>query len=678
MCGIAGFQGRFDEALLREMVCAVSHRGPDGLGASLFVGASDSAVTGFGHSRLAIIDLSEKGAQPMGVTCAACHSAGMKDLALTYNGEIYNFRELRGELSSHGHRFDSATDSEVLLHLYAQHGPGFVERLNGIFALALRDARADGVRPRGVDRGDVLIARDPIGVKPLYYAETGAGVLFGSEIKALLKSPSVARSLDPHALQQYLAYLWAPAPRTPFRAVRKLPPGHCVVIRDGRVHGLWRYYSLPHTEQYLAGTETAIARELHDAVHRAVTRQTVADVPIGAFLSGGLDSSAVVAMMAKSPETRPSMCYTIGFKGDARMDGSPDDLPYARAVAKHLAVPLEVIEVGADSFELLEKMLLAIEEPQGDPAPINAYLIAKRARANGHKVLLSGAGGDDVFSGYRRHRALQLERYWAWLPVSARRGLAAASRRLGGSGLAFGGSPAGRRLAKAFAYADQDPERRMVSYFWWSDESLRRPLYSRELAAATAGVDTAEPLLATLDRLATERDPLNRMLELETVHFLADHNLNYTDKVGMAYGVEVRVPFLDLELVDLASRIPPRLKYKGRTGKAILKKSMEAELPREVIYRAKTGFGAPVRRWISSELRPVVDDVLSAESVRGRGLFDAGEVARLVARDRAGIVDGAYTIFSLLCIEMWCRLFVDSSPAGARDDAALSVTYIHS
>lgn len=666
MCGIAGFAGEFDPALLGAMNSALGHRGPDGAGQIVVNGReSPRSRVGLAHRRLSIIDLSSDGHQPMTVSCARC---GLDDATepgsgvwLTYNGEIYNFRELRAELTSKGHHFRSRTDSEVLLHLYLEQGPEMLGRLNGIFALAIYDGRPRG-RHDSVRQGDVLLARDGLGVKPLYHAALPEGVVFASEMKALLQSARVPRTLNAAALHYHLAYLWAPAPETALQHVRKLPPGHACLLREGRIVREWCHYDLPYGRERLTGTEDSIVEQLRDQLEAAVDRQMVADVPVGAFLSGGLDSSAVVAMMRRvRPDYRPR-CYSIGFRDGGDADGNPADLPYARRVARHLDVELTTIEIGPDAIEHLERMLFTLDEPQADPAPINALLIAEHARRDGIKVLLSGAGGDDIFSGYRRHHAVHLERYWSWIPRRLRSGFAIPARWVGS-----GGAPGGlakrnvvRRAAKAFAHADLPDDERLASYFWWSGESLRRSLYSDDLAAQLADVETARPLLDSLQRTRRERDPLNRMLYLEAKHFLADHNLNYTDKTGMASGVEVRVPLLDLELVDFATRIPPGLKQRGRTGKAILKRAMEPYLPHEVIYRPKTGFGAPLRRWLRHELRERVEETLSPDSLRRRGLFDPAAVSRLIEQDRRGAVDGAYTIYALMCIELWCRMFVDA------------------
>ena len=647
MCGIVGFQGRFESTLLTAMSDAVAHRGPDGAGARL-LGASD-APTGLGHRRLAIIDLSTAGLQPMALETPT------GAITVVFNGEIYNYRELRSALRDAGHVFRSESDTEVLLHAYQQYGLGVLDRLNGIFAFALHDGRSSD-RPSGVERDTLFLARDHLGVKPLYHSTTSSGFLFASEIKALLCSREVERRIDPLALHEMLAYLWTPAPRTMFESVRKLEPGCALLVSGGRIARHWRFYEIPYDGQVESGTRAELASRLADALSTAVTRQMVADVPVGAFLSGGLDSSAVVAMMRRAAGDRPLTCFTISLAGSTGVDadGAAADLPYARRVAKHLGVDLVEIEMRPETIRRLPELVRLLDEPQADPAPINALLIAEQARERRIPVLLSGAGGDDLLSGYRRHHALRLERFWSWLPSPARGGLEALARVA-----PFQRQPAMRRLAKMFAHARSDADRRLVSYYFWSNDALRASLYTQDFSARLAGADVAAPLLESLSRIPREHDPLQRMLYLDTKHFLADHNLNYTDRAGMAVGVEVRVPFLDLDLVRFATRIPPGYKQRGKVGKALFKQSMEPYLPRDVIYRPKTGFGAPLRRWLREELRPMVDETLDPQSLRHRGFFDPAAVRKLVEDDRRGTVDGAYTVFALMCFELWCREFVD-------------------
>jgi asparagine synthase (glutamine-hydrolysing) len=638
------------------MTRAVAHRGPDGMGTEVLV-APSGPPTGLGHRRLAIIDLSEAGRQPM--TVAPDAGGGMQEgLTLIFNGEIYNYRELRAVLATAGHVFRTASDSEVLLHLYEQDGLGMLAKLKGIFAFAIHDARPAG-RPVGVERGALFLARDHLGVKPLYFAETARGFLFASEIKALLCDRDLSREIDPAALHQMLAYMWTPAPATMLAAVRKLEPGFALMVNDGRAVGKWCHYDLPYDGTRDAADFEHSAEALAGHLETAVRRQLVADVPVGAYLSGGLDSSSTVAMMRRAQPAAPITCFTIDFPGQGDADGNPPDLPYARRVAQHLDVNLVEVRMAPSAIHRLPEMVALLDEPQADPAALNALLIAERARAMGIPVLLSGAGGDDLFGGYRRHRALSFEPNWSWLPRGIRAGLQGLAGAAA-SGEGFGQSrPAIRRLAKMFAHAGEDADRRLISYFWWSTERLRRGLYSADFAARVSNVDTAAPLFGSLSRIPKEHDPLQRMLYLETKHFLADHNLNYTDRAGMAVGVEIRVPLLDVDLVHFATRVPAGYKQRGTIGKAVFKRAMEPYLPRDVIYRPKSGFGAPLRCWLRQELRTMVDDTLDSTTIRHRGFFDPRAVQRLVERDRTGAVDGSYTIFALMCFEMWCRRYVD-------------------
>ena len=631
MCGIAGFSGRFDRALLSAMSGLLAHRGPDDAGEF----ADPEHGVGLAHRRLSIIDPTPAGRQPMALPDGS--------LRVTFNGEIYNYRELSAELAGRGHRLRSACDTEVLLHLYRRHGLDMFGRINGIYAFALWDA----------GRRRLLLARDGVGVKPLYYAETPAGVLFASEIKALLASGAVSRELDLEALDEHLTFLWTAAPRTILKGVRKLEPGCAMLVREGRVVRRWRHYDLPYAGARLDRPGRELAGELRRRLKQAVTRQMVSDVPVGAFLSGGLDSSAVVAMMPRAPSAPPPVCYAIGFRDGGDLDGSPADLPWARRVARHLGADLREIVVGPEIVDHLERMLYQLDEPQADPAPINALLIARRARDDGFRVLLSGAGGDDLFSGYRRHLAVRLRGLAPPVPVRLRRALA------GWASSAGGRHPVMRRARRALAHAGLAGDAWLASLFAWSLRRDRLALFSPAVRERLGGRDEFESLTRSLADIPRESDPLNRVLYLEGRHFLADHNLNYTDKMGMAAGVEIRVPLLDVDLIDFAARVPPRLKQRGLEGKHLLKRAMEPLLPREVVHRAKTGFGAPLRRWMHRELRPLADDILGGDALRRRGIFDPEAVSALRRRDRTGQVDGAYLLFGVMCIELWCRLFLD-------------------
>ena len=632
MCGIAGFWGEFPDQLLSAMNDSISHRGPDDAGAFL----NRELGIGLAHRRLSIIDLSAGGHQPM--------TDPHRRATIIYNGEIYNFRELRTELEAAGTVFRSHSDTEVLLQLYLRDGAKMLTRLNGIFAFAIWDSA----------KQELFVARDGQGIKPLYYSETPRGFLFASELKALLHEPSVSRNIDPVAVAQYVTFMYCPSPRTMLAGVNKLEPGTALLLRDSRIVRRWRYYDLPYgCEKSQMSAEDSV-KAVRNAVATAVERQMVADVPVGAFLSGGLNLSSVAAFASRLSRER-LQCFTIdvGAANGTDADGSTADLPYARRVAAHLGVDLSVIKVGPEMASKVEEMIYFLDEPQADPAPINALFISRLAREKGIKVLLSGAGGDDIFSGYRRHYALSQERYWSWMARPARQCLSSIALSMPAT------VPVLRRIRKAFEYADADQDERIASYFFWIDPALVHQLLAPELRYQLSPDAIAAPFMPESMRLPSNTSRLDRMLYLDGKYFLVDHNLNYTDKMSMATGVEVRVPLLDPDLIALAARLPDDVKQKGSIGKWVFKRAMEPFLPLDIIYRPKAGFGAPLRSWMRNQLRPLVEDVLSPSALRNRGLFDSLAVADLIEADRSGRIDAAYPIFALVCIEMWCRLFLD-------------------
>ena len=634
MCGIAGFSGNFERELLTAMSASIAHRGPDDSG----IWFNEAKAVGLAHRRLSIIDLSTDAKQPM--------TDAQETITIVFNGEIYNYRGLRKELQEKGYYFKSKSDTEVLIHLYVELGHEMLDKLNGIFAFAIWDHSKE----------ELFIARDGLGVKPLYYVQNNNGFLFASELKAILKNPGIDKSLNHHAIHYYLSYLWCPAPHTMLKSIFKLEPGYALVIRNGKIQKKWCFYDLPYGQQVFDSSENEITKNLAKEIKEAVHRQMVSDVPVGAFLSGGLDSSAVVAFARQMNPDQKLDCFTISFENSTgKFEGFTEDLPYAQKVAKYLGLNLHTVTVGPEMVSRIEEIIYSLDEPQADPAPLNALFICELAREHGIKVLLSGAGGDDVFSGYRRHYALICEKYWSWLPKIGLTALRTFSNKLPQN------NSIGRRLGKAFRYADCSVEERLISYFLWIDENVQRCLYSDDLRKVLADTDAVDPLRQTLSRIPEEKNPLNRMLYLEAKHFLADHNLNYTDKMGMAAGVEVRVPLIDKKLIEFATRIPPHLKQKGRIGKYIFKKAMEPYLPKDVIYRPKSGFGAPLRQWLHGDLREVVMEMLREKSLKNRGLFDPKSVSRLVEDDYDGKIDASYSIFSLMCIEWWMRMFLDGN-----------------
>ena len=634
MCGIFGAIGPSAALLAKKAQATLAHRGPDGSG-SFFAPEARLALA---HTRLAIQDLGVTATQPM------TDPAGRA--TIVFNGEIYNFRELREQLSA-GYEFSSSGDTEVLLAAYLRWGDAMLGKLNGIFALAIYDHRSR----------TVLLARDGLGVKPLYCLQTQSHFAFASEIKALLSVPDFDRSLDMQGISQYLTYLYSPGPHTAFKSVRKFPPGHAVEITDGRKVRECCFYELPYGQEISPFTVPDASAELVRRLDTAIGRQMVSDAPLGAFLSGGLDSSAICALAQRRLGSHRLDCFTIDLRSPAgAKEGFVDDLPYARLAAKVLGVNLHVVTTDPEQLVDLEKFVWHLDEPQADPAALCNFHICQLARQQGIKVMLSGAGADDILTGYRRHQALEIERYWQWLPAFARRYLS------GLSGYAPRTTSWGRRMHKAFRQAALSPQERMVGYFQWLEQDRLQGLWSREVKAAGILPDPSAPLAEALRSLPAGMPELNKMLSLEKF-FLTDHNLNYTDKMSMAAGVEVRVPFLDPDLIDFATRLPVGFKQHGLTDKWIFRKSMEGILPKEVIYRPKTGFGIPLRGRMTAKDNRIEADYLSRASLTKRGLFDPDAVQRLIVDNRTGRTDASYPILALACVEIWCRQFHDAPAA---------------
>lgn len=625
MCGIAGGYGHLDVKVLEQMAQKMSHRGPD------YLSFSSIGNVHLAHARLSIIDLSADSNQPMWDLQSRA--------SIVFNGEIYNYRELRQELEEKGVKFRSQGDAEVLLNLYLEEGENCLNKLSGIFSFAIWDPRSE----------QLFVARDNYGVKPLYYTENRDGFYFASEMKSLLCVPSVKREINPDSLFRSLVFLWSPGEETLIKDIHKVKPAHFMVVKAGKLVRYEKYWDWPAYQPDYSIDSGAHQNQILKALGSAVKEQLVADVKVGSFLSGGLDSSLIVALAQQNVETG-IRCFTIDSgSAEQSKDGFEDDLPYAKKVAEHLNVELDILKVTPDITQLLPKMIYHLDELQADPAPINVLLICEQAKKQGIKVLLSGAGGDDIFTGYRRHYAVKAEKYWAWLPKPARRLLKTAAALLPKD------QAVTRRISKAFQYADLSADQRLLSYFFWLEPSVALSLFKHPEQLSTT------PFKFIYDELAKVKtdDPVERMLTLEQKYFLVDHNFNYTDKMSMAAGVEVRVPFLDKRVADVASKVPSELKQEGRVGKSILKKAAESLLPKDIIYRPKSGFGAPLRTWLKNDLSEYVDSLLSIDSINKRGIFDAGRVQQLLADDRNGKSDYSYPIFALLCFEIWCQQFLD-------------------
>ncbi len=655
MCGISGLANCGDRETLARMTSVQAHRGPDdaGLWERSF---PDGSYMGLGSRRLAILDLSADGHMPM------CNEDGK--VWITYNGEIYNFSSLRSELQNKGHRFASNTDTEVILHLYEEEGPECVKRLNGMFAFAICDFRSG--------KPELFLARDHFGVKPFYYAQQGRRLAFASEIKALLEVPGVEAELDPESLHQFLTFLWVPDPKTMFRGIYKLPAGHYATFRDG-ILKISRYWDLkfPPAGSSYPRSEDDLAEEVRERFRRSVEAQMVSDVPIGAFLSAGLDSSSIAALMARATR-QPVRTYTITFPSKYRMgETTLDDPDVPARLARRLGCENHRIVVEPDVASLLPRLTWHMDEPTADPAIITAYLVCREARKQA-TVLLSGVGGDELFAGYRKHSA----HYWAQayqrVPSPARRLIEGSMAHLPG----LRGTPLkGRvRLAKKMARSASLPAaERFVMNCTYLDAEQKAAMYSPDLLAEIGALDPSLEHRACFDEVR-DADFLNQMLYLDTKIFMVSLNLTYNDKMSMASSVEVRVPFLDRELAEfVAANVPPGLKLKGLfrpTTKYIFRKAMQEILPREVLQQPKAGFAAPVDYWLANDLKEMVDDLLSERRIRERGLFRPEAVRALVDQQRSGVRDWSSQIWQFLTLELWMQTFLDG---GAKAMAAETI-----
>lgn len=631
MCGICG-ELAFgagapapDPERLARMVSALVHRGPDDAGVYV---APPAAL---GHRRLRIIDLAT-GRQPM------ANEDGT--VWVVYNGEVYNYRELAAELAARGHRFRSSSDTEVIVHLYEEAGEACVEHLQGMFAFALWDAR----------RRQLLLARDRVGIKPLYYALAPDRLLFASEVKAILAHGSFEARLDPAALDTFLTYLYMPGEVTLFAGILKLPPGHYLVARpDGRTR-LRQYWDLPALPRPAARRFRECVAALEDLLRRTVRNHLISDVPVGVLLSGGVDSTAVLGFAAEALG-RPVQTFTIGF--DAA-DG-PDERPYARLAARHFGAEHHETTLSAETFfDTLPRYVWHMEEPVCEPPGIALYHVA--ALASGHvTVLLSGEGGDEAFAGYQTYRnLLWLERAKRLLGPAAH--LVAGLLRRPAARRALG------RLAKYAALVGVPFERyyysRAATPFGFFN-ALKAELYTDDFRAAV-GQNGTLPLAARLPEPLRQAPLLSRMLYVDTRTWLPDDLLVKADKLTMAHAVELRVPLLDHQVLEFAAALPPSYKLRGWSGKRILKATLAPRIPRAIITRPKAGFVMPTGRWLQGPLRDRVREVLTDRRTLQRGYFKPDLLRALLDGRRAPAVP-AKGLFSLLVLEHWHRIFLDGS-----------------
>jgi len=627
MCGIAGFveSSSVDapfppeaaQDLVHRMCTVIRHRGPDDEGMLVEEGA------GLGMRRLSIIDLST-GHQPI-------HNED-GTVWVVFNGEIYNFRELRSELEAAGHRFYTSTDTEVIVHAYEQWGRSAIRRLRGMFGLAIWDKRTR----------TLLLARDRVGIKPLHYARVNGRLYFGSEIKSLLCAPDLPRDLDAGAFDHYLSFLYTPPDGSIFRAVRKLPPGHLLTWTNGRIQ-IDRYWQWPASEDY-SGREIDAVADLHDVLADAVGSHLVSDVPIGAFLSGGIDSSIVVGLMAKASSARVKT-FSIGFDVPEF-----DELEHARKVARHFGTDHHEFVVKPDAVGILDQLIEHFDEPFADSSAIPTWYVSEMARRH-VTVVLSGDGGDELFGGYDRYlphpRVAAFDRY---SPRALRRVAAIAATTL----------PHGMRGKNFLRHVGRDDQQRYLDSirFFGSDE--KSSLLSRDITAQLTGPDPE----ARLSRHFARHEHLpwpSQMMRFDAETYLPEDILTKVDRMSMAHSIESRVPLLDNAVIEFAARLPSAMKIRNGRRKHVLKEVAARLLPPEIIARPKQGFGVPIGVWFRGNPRELFADTLLSPRSLQRGYFQPAFVRRLIDEHVAGKRDHTLRLWQLVVFERWHQQYIDDA-----------------
>ncbi len=641
MCGICGVweygaasAGGVGLALVELMRDTMAHRGPDDAGAQLF----DGGRLGLGHRRLSIVDLSPAGHNPM-------RGCAPRDVWTVFNGEIYNNAELREGLERAGHVYASRTDTETILHLYEERGLDFVHDIEGDYGIALWDGKAERL----------VLVRDRVGVKPLYYYQRDGRLIFASEIKAILAHPSVTADVDEEALYHYLSFLTTPAPTTLFRDIRKLPAGHMLVAgRDGEPRVTQYWDALPAVSDQQASDEEH-RREILRLLRASIKKRMMADVPFGVFLSGGVDSSANVALMSEQIR-QPVRTYTVAFSDHEELN----ELDSARRIARRYNTDHHEVLIGEEEMRrFLPELVFHQDEPIADPVCVPLYYVSKLARDSGTVVVQVGEGADEIFSGYDKYvRYLRIqERFWRHaerVPLAARRAASAVARPLIEKTVK-------RRMASELVRRLGADE----SLFWGSaivfDETMKPRILSPELRARLIGLSSYDVVREYQERIARERpasDFLARMTYLELKLRLPELLLMRVDKITMAASVETRVPFLDHHLVEYALSLSRALKVEGKSGKHVLKRALEDVLPRDVLYRPKRGFGAPIRGWLKGGDTSLLDEHLLNSPMRRRDFLDYTAVARLVEEHRRGAHDWSFHLWALLNLSLWYERWI--------------------
>jgi asparagine synthase (glutamine-hydrolysing) len=628
MCGITGIVA-FENGepptsqRLAAMCATLNHRGPDDHGLAIEDGV------GLGMQRLAVIDL-ETGQQPI--------FNEDRTVCTVFNGEIYNFRELRRELEASGHRFVSATDGEVIVHLWEEYGPEFASKLNGMFAIALHD------RPHR----RLVLVRDRVGIKPLFWARTTRHLVFGSEIKALLASDLVPRELDLDSLGQFMSWEYVPAPQTLLRGVRKLRPGTMLIVDlaggGSRSVSWWDVpigaVSAEGTPSVSAPGKTAEWEEaVDDKLRECVQRQLVSDVPLGAFLSGGVDSSLVVSGMDEA------RAFTIGFE-----DRSYDESGWAEKVARHLGVSHRVEILRPRAGELFDNLMHYMDDPIADFSIFPTYLVSRLAREE-VIVVLTGDGGDELFGGYETYVAQEAARLWSRvLPPVSRRLLEPWMRSWRPRPAKKGWINKARRFVEGL---EHDPDLGHARWRLFAGEATRQRLFTPE--ALEEQVTPVGAHILELRKAARDRDPIDQALYVDLKSYLSDNCLVKMDRMSMACSLEARVPLLDHELVELAFELPPELKVEGRLTKPLLKRVAARRLPRDCVYRPKEGFSIPIKEWLRGELRPLMEDLLEARQQRREGIFEVETIETLKREHLEGRANHSHLLWPLMVFQDWRR-----------------------
>jgi asparagine synthase (glutamine-hydrolysing) len=643
MCGIAGYIKFNCDEVLTGMIDVQAHRGPDDQGTWFGVTADGDRV-GLGSRRLAILDLSPAGHMPM--------QSSDGQFTIVYNGEIYNYKKLRKLLEGRGYRFRSNSDTEAVLYMYQEFAEDSVRQLNGIFGFAIWDNK----------RQRLFLARDHYGTKPLYCLDCGNGrFAFSSELKSFTRLPDFEFDLDYASLHQYMTFLWVPEPKTMVKRVRKLPAGHFAIIKNGQLE-VQQYWepTYPQAGAIQRRDDEDLAAEVRERFSQVVRSQMQSDVPLGAFLSAGLDSSSIVACMAQHSDS-PIHTYTITFPEHYRKgEIAIDDPEVAARTAKHFGCRHTEIKVDPDITDLLPKSVWHMDDPTSDPALLLSYLLCESASSE-VTVLLSGVGGDELFAGYRKYQAQDYARLYRKIPGPVRSGLVEPLVKALPSfrGTALKGYV---RLAKKLARSGSlPPAEQFVMDSVYLPDDLRRELYSDELRIQVADFDAKCDHMRYFESVK-DADFVDQMMYLDSKMFMPSLNLNYTDKTSMASSVEVRVPFLDWEFADWVNHtVHPEQKLNGSTTKHILREAMRPLLPAEVLDQRKAGFSAPIDYWLKHDLKEMVGDLLSVDAIKRRGFFNASTVQRLLSEHSSARQDWSMQIWQLLTLELWMQRFIDQN-----------------